>query len=797
MSLPYLLVTNLKKQKSETKGVELHIQGIVQGVGFRPFIYNLANQLEISGTVSNTSAGVFIQAAAEQKILDSFISTIRADAPPLAEILSIDVQPFDPQKIKDSGFVINKSSANATASTAIPPDIALCNDCLQELLSTSDRRHGYPFINCTNCGPRFTIVETIPYDRSKTSMRVFPMCAACQKEYENPADRRFHAQPNACGECGPHLSWHDRDGKQLTCDDPVNAAISALNSGKIVAIRGLGGFHLAADACNEDSIDLLRQRKNRPTKPLAIMVKDLDAAATFCHLSELEKESLTSPQHPIVLLSKKEDSLIAANLCPGVGDIGVMLPYTPLHHLLFNSRECPEALVMTSGNFSGHPICIANDDALTHLHDIADYFLLHNREILTRVDDSVTKKLHNSMRLFRRARGFTPSPVVLAHQLPPILGCGGGLKSTFSLARNNLAFVSQHIGDLFNVESFEFYTEQIQHHKQVFEIEPEAYVRDLHPDYLSSRFADESKMDVYKVQHHHAHAAAVMAEHHIDDPVLAIVLDGTGYGTDGAIWGGEILLSRLDGFERLGHLQYLPLPGGDRAAEEPWRMAISALYQLYGRDCLKEAHLPELLRTVSASQREILVDMVENGFNSPPTSSCGRLFDAVAALLGLRLRSDYEGHAAMELETLAGRSIASDWRKELDILMSVEQSPFLSLEAGKWEIISGEFVKMVVDKTAKGFSASRVALDFHTELICAISKLSIKLAGQYNLEKIVLSGGCMQNRLLMEGLFYLLAKAGLQVHTGVKIPVNDGGISFGQILIGGVQHVSRNSHAGN
>lgn len=795
MSLPYLLVTNLKKQKSEIKGVELHIQGIVQGVGFRPFIYNLATQLEISGTVSNTSAGVFIQAAAEQQLLDSFISRIRSEAPPLAEILSVDTQPFNPQKIKSSGFFIKKSSSEASANTAIPPDIALCDDCLKELLSTQDRRYGYPFINCTNCGPRFTIVETIPYDRPKTSMRVFPMCEACQKEYEDPADRRFHAQPNACQECGPHLSWHDQNGNPLTCENPITEAISALDEGKIVAIRGLGGFHLAVDGCNKDSVDLLRQRKNRPTKPLAIMVRDLDAVTTFCSLSQIEKDCLTSPQHPIVLLSKKEDSPIAANLCPGVGDIGVMLPYTPLHHLLFNSPNCPKALVMTSGNFSGHPICISNSDALANLHEIADYFLLHNREILTRVDDSVTKKLNNSMRLFRRARGYTPSPVVLAHQLPPILGCGGGLKSTFSLARNNLAFVSQHIGDLFNLESFDFYTEQIQHHKQVFEIEPEAYIRDLHPDYLSSRFADESKIDVYKVQHHHAHAAAVMAEHHLDEPVIAIVLDGTGYGTDGTIWGGEILLSRLDGFERLGHLQYLPLPGGDRAAEEPWRMAISALYQLYGRNCLKDGNLPDLLRTVSFSQREILVDMVENGFNSPATSSCGRLFDAVAALLNLRLRSDYEGHAAMELETLANQAIPSDWFKELDAIMTIEQSPFLSLKAGKWEIISEEFVKMIIDKTAKGVDASRIALDFHTELICAISKLTIKLAGQYNLEKIVLSGGCMQNRLLMEGLFYLLAKTGLQVYTGVKIPVNDGGISFGQILIGGLQHVSRNSHA--
>lgn len=790
-------MTNSKKSTVKIKGVELQVQGIVQGVGFRPFIYNLASQLKISGTVSNTSAGVFIQAVATADLLDSFIEKIRTEAPPLAEINSIDVLPLDPKKVTNSDFVILKSTSETTANTAIPPDIALCDDCLEELLSPEDRRYGYPFINCTNCGPRFTIVETIPYDRPKTSMRVFPMCPACAKEYEDPADRRFHAQPNACKICGPQLSWYDKNGSSIDCDDPIEEAIAALNNGKIVAIRGLGGFHLAADGCSKESVALLRQRKNRPTKPLAIMVKDLEAAKAMCHLSEEEIQSLTSPQRPIVLLRRRENATVAENLCPGVGDIGVMLPYTPLHHLLFNNPACPAALVMTSGNYSGHPICISNEDALMHLNDIADNFLLHNREILTRVDDSVTKKIQRGMRLFRRARGFTPTPVQLGHKLPRALGCGGGLKSTFTLARNDLAFVSQHIGDLFNLESYDFYMEQIRHHQQVFEIEPEIYIRDLHPDYLSSRFAEESSKKVYAVQHHHAHAAAVMAEHHLDEPVLAIILDGTGYGTDGTIWGGEILLSRLDGFERLGHLQYLPLPGGDRAAEEPWRMALSSLYQVYGRDCLKEKYLPELIRTVTESQREILVDMIENGFNSPLTSSCGRLFDAVAALLNLRLRSDYEGHAAMELEAEALKSVRGGWQKELDKIIAADASSFLLEDSGKWEIISDEFVKMIIDKNAKSVSVSRLALDFHNELIGAFARLTIRLAGQHGIEKIVLSGGCMQNRLLMEGLFHLLAKADLKVYTGGKIPVNDGGISFGQILIGGLQHVSRNSHEGD
>ena len=790
-------MTNSKKNKSEIKGVELQIQGTVQGVGFRPFIYNLAKHLEISGTVSNNSAGVFIQAAAEQSRLDSFIARIKTEAPPLAEILSIDSTPIDAAQISQSAFSIQQSASAASANTAIPPDIALCDDCLKELLSPRDRRYQYPFINCTNCGPRFTIIETIPYDRPKTSMNVFPMCPACQEEYEDPTNRRFHAQPNACPDCGPQLSWHNSHGALLPCDSPVTDAVNALRQGNIVAIRGLGGFHLAADGCSENSVALLRQRKNRPSKPLAIMVRDLDTVATLCHLSSTERKALNSPQHPIVLLRKKEKGPLAENLHPGVTEVGIMLPYTPLHHLLFATPDCPAVLVMTSGNYSGQPICTTNADAISQLNGIADYFLLHNREILTRVDDSVTRKMHNDMRLIRRARGFTPSPVTLANQLPQVLGCGGGLKSTFCLGRRNQAFLSQHIGDLFNLESYEFYTESIKHHQQVFEIEPEAYIRDLHPDYLSSRYADEHGSTVYQVQHHHAHAVAVMAEHHLEGPVLAVILDGTGYGNDGTIWGGEILLSRLTDFERLGHLEQLPLPGGDRAAEEPWRMALAGLYQIYGRDALLERNLPGLLQTVSEAQREILVDMMENGFNTPLTSSCGRLFDAVAALLNLRLRCDYEGHAAMELEALASRKLPSSWLTVLDTIMTEEQSPFLSFSDRKGKIKSSKFVKMVLAETAKGIGANQIARHFHAELICSIAKLVIKFSTLYGINKIVLSGGCMQNRLLLEGLFYVLEKANLHVYTGAKIPVNDGGISFGQIIIGGLQHVSRDTNAGN
>lgn len=796
-SLPYLLVRNSSIRKADSRGVELRIHGIVQGVGFRPFIYNLASQLNISGTVSNTSAGVLIQAVANGHDLESFISKIRSDAPPLAQILSIDQKPMSPAVIESSDFIIVQSEQGKNANTAIPPDIALCDDCLNELITPDDRRYGYPFINCTNCGPRFTIIETIPYDRPQTSMKVFPMCARCRTEYEDPNNRRFHAQPNACPDCGPQISWHNRKGEQLDCPSVVDAAIKAFNGDKVIAIRGLGGFHLAVNAMSEKAVNLLRQRKRRPTKPLAIMVKDLSAAQKLCHINEAEEKCLTSLEHPIVLLKKREHNGLAPNLCPGVTDVGIMLPYTPLHHLFFSRPDCPTALVMTSGNISGQPICISNQSALDQLSEIADNFILHNREILTRVDDSVTKDMGGAIRLFRRARGYSPSPLLLPLELPQTLGCGAGLKSTFCLSKGRLAFVSQHIGDLFNLESLDFYVESINHHRQVFEIEPEVVVRDMHPDYMSSHYAEEQKIPCIEVQHHHAHAVAVMAEHNLIKPTLAVILDGTGYGNDGTIWGGEILLADLRSFQRLAHLQQLPLPGGDKAAEEPWRMGISLLLNSYGKEGVRPPMLPEYLRTIDTGKTELLVEMITNGFNSPLTSSCGRLFDGIAALLGIRGFCDYEGHAAMELEAHAAEVLPGNWRDLLDGIMMDPSSPYLAQRETGWQINSCEFVKMVIDKTAKGFTVSQVALQFHMELTCAIAKLVTTLSAQHAIDRVVLSGGCMQNRLLMEGLFYTLEKAGIRVYTGAKVPVNDGGVSFGQTIIGGLHHVSCNSDAGN
>jgi hydrogenase maturation protein HypF len=789
-------VSNLNIKKHKKKGVELLIHGIVQGVGFRPFVYNLATLLGISGTVSNSSAGVLIRAAADGKRLTSFKDMLQKEAPPLARIFSIEEHPAI-LDLPDDEFRILASIKGESVATWIPPDIALCKDCLAELLNPDDRRAGYPFINCTNCGPRFTIVETIPYDRPKTSMKVFPMCAGCAEEYENPADRRFHAQPNACPDCGPHLSWHDRLGNHLSCPDPPAEAVTALKKGNILAIRGLGGFHLAVDALTESAVQRLRRRKGRKEKPLAIMVADINSARRFAHVSYIEAKALLGSECPIVLMKKKENAGLALNLAPGVSDIGIMLPYTPLHHLLFHHPDCPAALVMTSGNVSGAPICTGNDEAIRRLASIADFYLLHNREIVTRIDDSVVKVMKDRPRPLRRARGYVPAPLPLTCALPPIIGCGAGLKSTFCLAKDKLAFPSQHIGDLFNLESFEFYSESVEHLKKVFEIEPAAAACDLHPDYLSSRYAADLNLPLYRTQHHHAHAVAVMAEHGLSQPVIAAVLDGTGYGPDGTVWGGEFLQADLVNYKRLGHLQHLSLPGGDAAAMEPWRMGCSALYHAYGAESLLAKFLPSSLGAINPGRREIIKEMLEKGFNSPLTSSCGRLFDAAASLLGLCLNASYEGQAAMELEALATQAASKNWLADLASAVNRQPSTRLLEENGLWQIVTTDLVRMIHDASNQGLDRRIIALHFHFELIGSILTVTRQLSAQTGIRDIVLSGGCLQNKLLLEGLFHVLSQNGFHVFTGRTIPINDGGVSIGQAIIGGLQHVSCHTHARN
>ena len=775
----------------ERKGVELTVQGTVQGVGFRPFVYRLARDFKIGGTIANTGQGVVIQAEGLAADLDNFLKALSQEAPPLARISSISKK-WLPTTDRQT-FTILESRNGCATQTMIPADIALCDDCRKELLNPADRRYRYPFINCTNCGPRFTIVSSIPYDRPYTSMHSFPMCKSCQAEYDDPDNRRFHAQPNACPQCGPQISWHAATGEELPCHDIITETVKALRDGRIVAIRGMGGFHLVVDAGSESAVALLRKRKQRKSKPLAIMVADLEAAGLICQLSSMASQTLTSPAHPIVLLPKKETASLAANLAPGMGEIGIMLPYTPLHHLLFATPGCPKALVMTSGNRNGEPLCIGNDEAVARLGDIADFFLLHNREIVTQVDDSVIRIMQGRPRVLRRARGYVPTPIPLTQSLPPLLACGSGLKNTFCLVRDNMAFISQHIGDLANLESLAFFKESIYHFQELLEIRPQLVVCDLHPDYLSSRHGQELERELglprLLVQHHHAHAVAVMAEHGLQDKVLAIILDGTGLGPDGTIWGGEILEVTRTDFTRRGCLAPLPLPGGDAAAEQPWRMGIAALHHTFGKKGFEESQLPTALLGITEEKRNAILAMMQNGFNSPLTSSCGRLFDAIAALLGIRLDSDFEGQAAMEVEALAQQWQGPDGHK---------QRPEEPVEEnGLFIIDSSSFIQRMLRDLQAGKSIPQLAMNFHSWLIESFAITINRLAATSGIRTVVLSGGCLQNRIIMEGLFQALEQDGFQVFTGEEVPVNDGGISLGQAVIGGLRYVSGNTHAGH
>lgn len=777
----------------EPKGFEILIRGTVQGVGFRPFVYNLASRFGITGSVSNTGNGVHIQAYAPVDRLSAFIDALQIEAPPLSRIVSLESHPLE-EVCELAGFTILESVEGAAASTAIPPDIALCRDCLQELFDPADHRYLYPFINCTNCGPRFTIIESIPYDRPKTSMKVFPMCPVCEQQYRDPADRRFHAQPNACTDCGPQLSFYDQHS-DTNNSTPLNLTASALARGKVMAIRGLGGFHLSANAYSQTAIRKLRDRKGRPDKPLAVMMANIRVIEEHCHLGEKERQLLVSMAQPIVLLQKKKTSSLAGNLAPHIGELGVMLPYTPLHHLLFRQPDCPDALVMTSGNVSGAPICTANDDALKRLGTIADSFLLHNREIVTRVDDSVVRVTNGRKQVYRRARGFVPSPIELPWQLPPVIGCGGGLKSTFCLGRDKSAFISQHIGDLFNLESYDFYTESVDHLKRVFQIDPEIAACDLHPDYMSSHFAAELNIPLYRIQHHHAHAVAVMAEHGLSEPVIAVIMDGTGYGPDKTIWGGEILRADLTGYKRLAHLEQLRLPGGDAAATEPWRMGLSALHSIHNGPC-PENRLPLSLQKLPVDKTKIIHTMLDKGFNSPLTSSCGRLFDAAASILGVRQNISYEGQAAIELESLARQAATATWRNQIDAFTGNDRLFKLGKEGGKIEICSLEFVKLLDAALQKGTPPEQAAMLFHYLLIGSLSDVVCRLSATSGIRQVVLAGGCMQNSLLLEGLSHALRENNIEVYTGESVPINDGGISLGQTITGGLQHVSRNTHEG-
>ncbi len=742
----------------------------MQGVGFRPFVYQLAQKHSLKGWVYNTSGDVRIEVEGDSRDLARFLTELKETPPPQSHIDDISV--VESLAVGYKQFEIRPSLAQAEEYQLISPDLATCDACKEDIFDPGNRRYRYPFTNCTNCGPRFTIIEDVPYDRPRTTMRDFRMCSLCQEEYDNPFDRRFHAQPNACLVCGPSLELADAEGNIIPAEDTIARAARLLREGNILAIRGLGGFLLACDATNEKVVNILRERKKRPSKPLAIMLSNLDEVTKHCSASLEEKRLLASPQSPIVLLKWKPTSSVSSAVAPGLKYLGVMLPYTPLHHILLRETGLP--LVMTSGNLSEEPIARDNDEAIRRLHGIADYFLLHNRDIYSRYDDSVTLVEVGKPRILRRARGYAPYPVHLPFWSKLVLGCGAEEKNTFCLTKDDHAFLSQHIGDMENWETLEHFESTIALYQRLFRIEPEIIACDMHPDYLSTRWAKELSqqkgLPLVPVQHHHAHIVSCMVDNEVQEPVIGVSFDGTGYGIDGRIWGGEFMVADYRGFQRKGHLEYLPLPGGAAAIKKPYRTAIGYLYALLGEEVLRQ-ELP-CLSSVNGLELDLIRQQIDRGVNAPLTSSCGRLFDAVSALLGVRGQIDYEAQAAIELEMAA-----CDGHEDGAYPFSVD------VAGGIRVIRLRELFSAIVSDLLRGIEVPTIASRFHNTVAQMIGQVCSRIAEETGISRVALSGGVFQNRLLMNKVIAALEAAGIKTIAHSQVPCNDGGISLGQAVI--------------
>lgn len=745
------------------KACKIDIQGIVQGVGFRPYVYRLARQYDIKGWVLNSPSGVVIAAEGNDRSLHAFLQGLQNDPPPLAVIRSCNVQTIEPAGYTD--FTIKYSEGREEKSALISPDIAICEDCKRETRDPSDRRFEYPFTNCTNCGPRYTIIKDVPYDRSTTTMAAFPMCPQCQREYEDPLHRRFHAQPNACPVCGPHTWLVDSVGELVEKD-----ARELLKAGHIIAVKGLGGFHLAADALNKQAVTTLRKRKKRDSKPFAVMVRNIEAARRYCRISPEEEDWLNSRHAPILILECHEQTQLPGEVIhPGLKTLGVMLPYTPLHYLLFDDKL--DILIMTSANISDEPLITENDEALKKLADVADYFLLHNRDIYNPCDDSVMRVTAlNTPQYFRRARGFVPSGLeVPARRNVSVLAVGGELKNTFCITRKGEAFLSQHWGDLNHYNNYLNFTKGITRFKKMLNVEPSVIAHDLHPDYQTTRWArEQTGVKRIAVQHHYAHLASVMVENDLREEVLGLICDGTGWGSDGAIWGGEILRANYQNFTRLAHLKYVPLPGGDASAGKPYRMALVYLHQAMGESGIESAKrwLPdlteielELMANVLKRQRETM------------TSSCGRLFDAVSAILGICAINKYEGQAAVELETRADLKEKSSYPYAFQSDHGILVMDVLPM----WD----ELLKDIKGRSTVG----SISMKFHLTLVQMFTTALLKLRETTGLNQVVLSGGVFHNQILLLHLISMLKEEGFFVYVNRQVPPGDGGISLGQAII--------------
>ena len=757
--------------KAEIRRRHIFLRGVVQGVGFRPFVFNLARRHGLNGWVKNSSEGVHTEVEGFPESVEHFTQEVTRKAPPRARIEFFRWEDRMPTGVE--GFEIRESEAEGGLYQLISPDIATCPSCREEIHNPADRRYRYPFTNCTQCGPRFTIIEDIPYDRPQTTMAKFRMCPDCRREYDDPTDRRFHAQPNACPVCGPQLSLVNPEGEPICSADPLGSAIRLLKEGKIVALKGLGGFLLACDARAESPVQALRLRKHRPDKPFAVMLPTLNAVKEHCEVAGEEEALLLSPESPIVLLSWKEDSSIARAVAPRQRYLGILLPYTPLHHLLM--EEPGMALVMTSGNLSEEPIAKDNQEALERLRGIADAFLLHDRDIFVQYDDSVTAVVGGRPRVLRRARGYAPFPVRLPFSAKPILACGGELKNTFCVTRDEYAFVSQHIGDMENLETLNHFQRTVEIYRRLFRIQPEVVAYDLHPEYLSTKFALSLPGRKVGIQHHFAHLAGCLAENGEDGPAIGLSFDGLGYGTDGALWGGEFLVGDFRSFRRAAHFEYLPMPGGAAAIRHPWRMALSYVYHLLGKERLMKV-LPLFTRAAPSTppgeeKIRILLRQMDTRMNSPLTSSCGRLFDGISALLGLCPSITFEGQAAMELEMIADREEGRRYE-------------FILEPGGDQEIIRlRPLVEGVLLDLERGTAPSCIAGKFHRTLVEIGKTTCEKIRHQGGPEKVTLSGGVFQNRLLLGQMTTALEGAGFKVLTHRQVPCNDGGLSLGQAVI--------------
>ena len=765
----------MKIPTKERRGIS--VRGIVQGVGFRPFVYALARKHALAGLVHNDADGVRIEVEGVPEELERFVRALEDESPSLAVIEAVEWRSLAARG--DSGFRIEESREGGHRHALVSPDVATCEDCLGELLDPDDRRYRYPFTNCTNCGPRFTITRQVPYDRVTTTMSSFEMCAECQQEYEDPTNRRFHAQPNACPVCGPRVRLLDKFGHELQAkqEDPIRRVARMLRGRAIVAIKGLGGYHLACDPFDATAVRTLRGRKVRQDKPFALMARDLKQVRELCSVTPKEEALLTSPQRPVVLLERRNDSGVAEEVAPRQKTLGVVLAYTPLHHLLLCDTGIP--LVMTSGNNSDEPIAYKDDEAFEQLGEIADYFLVHDREIHMRTDDSVVRRVRSEQYPVRRSRGYAPAPLRVAESFGQhMLACGGELKNTFCVTKDRHAFISHHIGDLENYETLRSFKEGIEHFCELFDVKPEVVAYDLHPEYLSTKYArelEEAGLPAVGVQHHHAHVASCLADNErpAEERAIGVALDGTGYGTDGAVWGGEFFEGSVaEGFARRAHLEYMPLPGGSAAIRQPWRMAVAQLVELYGLEDALKLPLPVIEQSGERDVR-LVARLVERGLNTPATSSAGRLFDAVSAIVGLpgSRRTTYEGQAAIELELAAGDQVDAGY-------------PFsLKTKAVPWVVRTREILTGVVEDLLAGRSSAEVSAKFHrtmAEIIVAVCGLVREMDG---VNVVALSGGTFQNILLLAQTVELLEEKGFVVYTHRRVPANDGGLALGQAVL--------------